>query len=120
MLLSGGSFNYRREGNVNASRQSCVCFGRESDCDKCLLHFWKEEKIERERERAGMFCCTCEVYAVVTLGSGSDGSYQNLLRRKAELISLKGPSYFLRAQSEFFSGAFVPFIYREGEIIDFQ
>ena len=46
MLLSGGSFNYRREGNVNASRQSCVCFGRESDCDKCLLHFWKEEKRE--------------------------------------------------------------------------
>lgn len=74
----------------------------------------------RKKERAGMFCCTCEVSVVVTRGSGSDGSYQNLLRRKAELISLKGPSYFLRAQSEFFSGAFIPFTYREGEIIDFQ
>jgi hypothetical protein len=68
-----------------------------------------------------MFCCTSwEVSLVVTLGSESDGSYQNLLRRKAELISLKGPSYSPRAQPELVSGGFIPFTYGEGEIIDFQ
>jgi len=68
-----------------------------------------------------MLCCTSwEVALAVTLCPESDGSYQNLPRRKAELISLKGPSYSLRAQRELVSGGFIPFAYREGEIIDFQ
>jgi len=68
-----------------------------------------------------MLCCTSwEVSLAVTLCPESDGSYQNLLGRKAELISLKGPSYSLRAQRELVSGGFIPFAYREGEIIDFQ